>query len=161
MNERTWRFLEKYTQTRLAVEDGPDSGPVYGGRIGRNCPVWRSTAVWTFEKLELEIFHTLKFNTDGDFSGKDKYRTKVTRVIFLSGLRPSLLLGKIRFFEAFLANPGKFIHFFEISILGHQLNHISSWLTHPCKFREYLFCFCKISGRELDLGWIPRRYGFL
>ena len=70
--------------------------------------------------------------------------------IFLSGLRPSLLLGKFRFFETFLANPGKFIHFFEISILGHQLNHISSWLTHPCKFREYLFC--KISGRELDLG---------
>ena len=91
MNQRKWQFLEKWIITRLAVEDGPDSGPVYGGRTGQNCPVWRSTAVWTLEKLELEIFHTLKFNTDGDFSGKDKYQ------FFLSGLRPSLLLGKFRF----------------------------------------------------------------
>ena len=49
---------------------------------------------------------------------------------FLYGLRPSLLLGKFRFFETFLANPGKLIQNFfrNFSFSGHKLEHITGKL---------------------------------
>ena len=63
------------------------------------------------------------------------------------------------FLQPFLANPGKLIHIFfrrrdidrfQFFSVFRGVTKTDFWKTHPQKFDEYLFSFCKISGYESD-----------